>query len=247
MWGLMAVSALAVILSTANRGAFVALVFGLAYVLWVFRSRMTLARFVIVVALFVGCVWVGDSLLSEYTAAVSILDRFFNTEFEGLVPENRTMTWKPALMESMNHIFIGHGPYFDARIGTIHRLFWPHNSYIFYLYTTGIFGLAVYFVILYKLIRMSLGYVQALARGRESGVLMGVLHIQLVMFMIAQLRTDHQRTNDFVYMYIMYFIFGMIVATYNLIRKEDASEAQPEAEEDPKLADGRDKSLDSSE
>lgn len=221
-WALMAASSLAVVLSTANRGAFVALVAGLAYVLWVFRARMTIARFVIVVSLFVAGVWVGDTVLSEYTAAVSILDRFLDTEFTGVVPETRTMTWKPALVESMNHIFIGHGPYFDARSGTINRLWWPHNAYIYYLYTVGAFGLGVFFVILYKLLRMSLAYIKPLARGEFIGSMMGVLHIQFIMFLIAQLRTDHQRTSDFVYMYIMYFLFGMIVATYQLIRKQAA-------------------------
>jgi len=220
MWGLLCLSAFATVLSTANRGAFVALVVGLTYVLWVFRSRLSIGRLVVVASIFIAAVWIGDTLLSRYTAAVSILDRFTHTEFTGVVPETRTMTWKPALVEAMNHIFIGHGPYFDPRSG-IEKLWWPHNAYIFYLYSIGVTGLATFLVIVYKLFRMSLAYARPLARGEYLGMLAGIIHVQLVMFLIAQLRTDHQRNGDFVYMYIVFFLFGMIVASYRLIRKRE--------------------------
>ena len=64
-----------------------------------------------------------------------------------------------------------------------------------------------------------------MARTTFAGTVMGILHIQLAMFLIEQLRTDHQRNTDFVYIYIVWMLFGLIVAAGKLIREREGAAA----------------------
>jgi hypothetical protein len=126
------------ILATANRGATSGLILAFILALVFFRRRLGGARIaVIVIGAAVGLV-VLDTVLSEKTLAVSVIDRFTNTKFEGMVPENRVDTWGPTMHEALEKPFFGHGPYFDTGLGLTKRM-WPHNGYLFYFFTLGLF------------------------------------------------------------------------------------------------------------
>ena len=82
-------------------------------------------------------------------------------------------------------------------------------------------------MIVYKLFRISMRYSNALARGSFLGIGMAVMHVLLAMFLVGQMRTDHQRHTDFIYIYIVWMLFGLIIAAGKIldrrIREHSAS------------------------
>ena len=146
----------------------------------------------------------------------------------GIEPDTRAGLWGPIVERCKEHIFIGHGPFYETSRGLV-RYFWPHNGYLYYLFTLGLFGLSVFLVIVYKLLRMSSRYAHPLAHGSFVGLAMSILNVQLVMFLVGQLRTDHQRTVDYLYPYVVWLLFGLIAAASQILKEKEALAAEREA------------------
>ncbi len=214
-----------VMLATANRGAFFGFILGVVYFLYLFRKKISIIKYVSFLVIFLGLFALGQTFLEKYTVAASITQRIRGTQFKGVVPETRVGTWKPALVKSTEHILIGHGPAYEhGRHGTPER--WPHNGYIFYLYTVGLVGLSAFLVIVYRIAKLSLSFKGKSIWETNLGNLAAILHIQLVMLLFEQLRTDHQRDN--IYIYFIWMIFGLIVAASRIIRKREEEEGREE-------------------
>lgn len=224
-----------VLMATANRGAFLALSFGFLYSLWVFRSRMNFMRYITIFASFAALFLVAQLILEHHAFAVSVIDRLFNTRMIGVVPESREGLYQTLLARCMDHIFIGHGPHFRVGAG-LQKLMWPHNGYLYFLFTLGLFGMGSFVAICYRLIRMSLAYTWKNVRDTNLGMMMSVLHVQLVVLLVVQLRTDHQRDGDFVYIYIVWMFFGLIAAAHNLIMRRQAEQDAEVPAPEPPLA-----------
>ena len=143
---------LVAILATANRGAGVGFAVALVLGLLLFRSRMRFHVQVLVVLFSVGLFLGAQLVLEKYTVAASLFDRFTATEFQGFVPDTRKDTWGPALQGALQKPFIGHGPWYDPGEG-LERKLWPHNGYLFYFYTIGIFGLGAFLWIIQRVFR----------------------------------------------------------------------------------------------
>lgn len=211
---------LTVLIATANRGAAIALAMGLFYALYVLRRRLNLIQMVIIVTSIIAVVTTTQFVLTKYTNAVSLTERLMATTFEkGVVPHNRVGAWLPALERSKEHIFIGHGPSYSTRSGMEKRA-WPHNSFIYTLHTLGLFGLGIYLFILFRLFMMSRRYAARASLYTYAGLILSLLHVQIVMQFLAQMRTDYQRNSDYVYIFIVWTLFGLIVATTNVVRKQ---------------------------
>ncbi len=210
------------IMATANRGATSGLILGFVMALAYFRHRLGGARIaLIVIAAAVGLVAM-DTLLSEKTIAVSVLERFSNTRFEGFVPENRTMTWGPTLEEALEKPFFGHGPYFDTGLGLTKRM-WPHNGYLFYFFTLGLFGVLTFLWVLGKTFRESRIWRAPGLRGTRLGTFLAIAQIWFFVLLLEQMRTDHQR--DDIYPYIVWMCFGVIVTGAAIARRKLAEGA----------------------
>jgi len=216
------------ILATANRGATSGLMLGFILALWFFRKRLGGTRIALIaVAASVGLV-VVDTVLSERTIAVSVLDRFTNTQFEGMVPENRVMTWGPAFREALEKPFFGHGPYYDTGLGLTKRM-WPHNGYLFYFFTLGMFGLMAFLWVIVRVFRESQTWRRREIRDTRLGTFLGIAQIWLFVLLLEQMRTDHQR--DDIYPFIVWMCFGVIVSGAAVARRKLA--AQSAAVESP--------------
>jgi hypothetical protein len=115
-WMLGTLATIVAILATANRGATTGLVLGAALALIYFRRSLGLVRIsLIVVAACTGLI-VMDAVLSEHTLAVSVMDRFRDTTFEGMVPENRVMTWAPTLKDALKKLWLSARVYGQSRV-----------------------------------------------------------------------------------------------------------------------------------
>lgn len=225
-WVLMGMMSMTVLMGSANRGATVALTLGLTYWVFLLRRRLGFRRIVGIVAIAVGLAVATEIVLETQTYAMSLWARLSHTEFQGVVPDTRTVAWGPALKRSMEHILIGHGPQYQIFTGLKFH-FWPHNAYLFYLFTLGLFGLSAFLWICYELIRMSLIFRRPGIRGTHLGYLLALIHVELVMFLFGQLRTDHQR--DDIYPFVMWFLFGLAGAGYRIAsrRLRELATAEP--------------------
>jgi hypothetical protein len=216
-WILGVVTTILAILATANRGATAGLALGTVLALIYFRRSLGMVRIsLIVIAACTGLV-VMDAVLAEHTIAVSVMERFRDTTFEGMVPENRVMTWGPTLVEGLKKPFFGHGPFYDTGLGLTKR-FWPHNGYLFYFYTLGLFGLTTFLWLIARVYRQSRIWRAPRVRYTRLGAFLGIAQIWLMVFLWEQLRTDHQR--DDIYPYIMWMCFGVVVTGASIARRK---------------------------
>jgi len=227
------------VMATANRGAFVALVIGIGYSFWVFRRFLGVGRVMILVGAVVALFVVGEMMMRQYTHAASITQRVMATQFEGVVPDNRGGAWLPALSRSMEHIFVGHGPWYDTGVG-LEAKAWPHNAYIFNLYTLGLLGLSAMLLVRYRVFKICFDGVRKFPPGRGQGLAsttMGILHILLVMHLLHMGRTDFERPGDSIYIFFVWMLFGLIVATARI--QEEAARLRNSTSESLRSAGGR--------
>jgi O-antigen ligase len=210
---------------TSNRGGAVIWALGGLYFLWFNRRRVGWVRVVFfapVAALLSGAFGLfGERVLYQ----VRVLDRLAKTRFLRGIPENRVEVWTSVISHVPEHPWIGHGPFIDLRRGAASGMHWPHNAYLFYLYTTGILGLLSWLWILFKMIWLSFprGPVD-FKRDSLARVTMVVFHVQIIMFAMSQLRGDHQRGN--VYYYYMWILFALATVGWRLARAEKRSRSE---------------------
>lgn len=215
IWGALSLLTIAAILSTANRGAFLGLAVGAVSFLVLFRKRIPITRLIVGASAVIGILAVTEIVLTRYTVAVSVFDRLAQTQMYGVVPENRTMTWAPALNKGLEHPFIGGGLYYDIEQFGLERLLWPHNGFIFYFCTIGLLGLLSFLFVLWRAFQYSNAYRLPAAEGTAVGDICRLLQIQLVMFFVENQRGDFQR--DDIYPYMVWLMFGMIAAVALII------------------------------
>ncbi|HEX5132977.1 MAG TPA: O-antigen ligase family protein [Candidatus Krumholzibacteria bacterium] len=215
------------ILATANRGATAGLLVGLLFALVYFRRAIGPARLVLLVGGLLVGLGVLDTFMSQHTIAVSVLDRFTHTEFEGVVPDTRTMTWKPALLDGLKSPLFGSGPFYDTGVGLTKR-YWPHNGYIFFFCTLGLFGLGAFLWVMGKVYQESRLWRHPALRGTPLRTLMTLSQIWLFVLAFEQLRTDHQR--DAIYPHIVWMCFGVVTAGAAIARRRIAEQSVADAQ-----------------
>ena len=206
---------------SANRGGVFIWVLGGIYFLWFHRKKVSWPKIILGLAgAFAGLEVLG--LTSEKMLnRVRIFERLATTSFQRGIPDDRVQVWSYMFRRIPEHPWIGHGPYIEFRRGATGELFWPHNAYLFYLYTTGVAGLLTFLWILVKTIILSFprGPVD-FARGPLVRAAQALFHIQVVMFAFGQLRDEHQRGN--VYIYYMWLLIAFAVITTRLARAQSA-------------------------
>lgn len=232
---LLMLSGLFLLFVTANRGGFIIWVAGLLTMLWIGRGGLTTRRVMVALPILLLVGVMLEAVVTRYGRVITLFWRLATTQLERGVPENRVEVWSAVLREIPNHLWIGHGPFYDLQGGgTAMGRWWPHNAYLMYLWTTGVIGLAVFLWILFKVFwksrpgsRLRLGEVP-FARGA-----LVVAHVQILQFMLAQIRDEHQRGN--VYVYLMWIYFGLAVAAERIWKNERRKppDAAPAQTQDP--------------
>jgi hypothetical protein len=214
-YGLAALSPVMIVYS-ANRGGLIIWAVGGLYFLWMYRHRVSWSKFSLIV---VGVFLVVSSLglvNQKVLNRLALFSRLLTTHFIKGVPENRVAVWSRVLEKIPEHLWLGHGPFIDLRRGARTGMFWPHNAYLFYLYTVGIVGLIAFLWILIKILRLSFPGGRVDFRNVSLGrATQAVFHIQVLLFALAQLRDEHQRGN--VYVYYMWILFAFAVIGRRLI------------------------------
>lgn len=212
----LALVALHMIGISANRGGAVIWGLGGIYFLWFHRRSIRWTRLILLIP--VAATGVGSlGLVSERVLdRIRVLGRLARTQFERGMPETRVEVWDQVLRRIPDSIWVGHGPFIDMRAGVTGSLKWPHNAYLFYLYSTGVAGLLSFLWILGKTIWLSVPRAPVdFARGPLCRAAQAIFHIQVIMFAVAQIRDEHQRGN--VYVYLMWLLFALALVSTRLV------------------------------
>lgn len=207
--------------ATITRGAIITLIIGLLYLAFLTRRDINFVRLVTIAAAFVFLIFVLETFVTHYTMSGSLFDRLIGTTIKrGFIPDTRAIAWGQALETAMEHPIIGHGPGYYSFILRIRQWLLPHSVYLFYLNITGIAGLSVFIFLVYRFIKASsLGIKSSLLYSPFPEAFMKVLHVCLVMFLLDQIKIEYLR-ND-IYVYFIWFFFGLIAATRNIILKRE--------------------------
>jgi hypothetical protein len=223
---LLAATSVLMIVDSANRGGTVILLLGGIYFLWLYRHQVRWSRLLLTLPVLFAAVSSMVVISPRLLNRITLVTRFAQTQLVRGIPENRVGVWGMVLRRIPEHLFLGHGPYIEFRRGAVGEFYWPHNAYLFYLYSTGVAGLCSFLWILGKVIIKTYprGGVD-FARGSLARATQAVFHLQLILFSLAQLRDEHQRGN--VYIYYMWILFGLAVVGLRLA-KEQARQAAEE-------------------
>lgn len=212
--------------TTITRGAFISLMIALVFMAFICRKDLNFVRLVIVSTAFIAIMWSLEAFVSRYTIAGSLFDRISTTYFErGVIPDSRVYAWTLAVERGMEHPFIGHSPGWDFT-KRIDVEMYPHNAYLFYFNITGFFGLFAFLFLLYRLVKATfLGIHSSLINSPFSEAFMKILQVSLLIFVIDQYKIEFLRNET--YMFYVWFFFGLIAATRNIILKNKREQAVP--------------------
>lgn len=173
-----------------------AVVTSIAGVYFVFQenvstSLMGLAIFlaVIIISKIVKSEKMWRSLIILLVVAIVIFAFVRNTQVfewllvgvlkEDLTLNNRTVLWQQAIeqLKGMHWLFgFGYSPPFNLRLGGTYAVNHPHNQYLQMLYNYGIGGLALYLLMVYKMVRK----IRGIKNGHIKNIHMAALIATLI-------------------------------------------------------------------
>jgi len=206
---LMLAGAIYMISLSGNRGGLIVLFGGLFYFLWVFSGEVTPRRVLIGLILLVAGLLTAETVLFQFKGEGSLLGRLAATHFDRGIPDTRRFAWSYILDRIQEKPWLGHGPFFDPSAfegGEVTA--WPHNAYLYYMYTIGIVGIPTFLILSFRLLKGSwAGRRLKVSEISFARGLSATMHIAILQFLVGQLRTDHQRGSTF--SYLMWIVFAL--------------------------------------
>ena len=228
LFGAFLVVDLFMMFTTITRGAFFALIVGTVYLMFVSRKDINFVRFAYIAVGMTILLVVLESVVARYTTSGSLFERVMTTTFEkGLIPANRVGTWEGAIERGMANPIFGRGTAWNFSSGLTTGM-WPHSLYLFYFNITGLFGLGAFLFLVYRLVKATfVGFHASLATSPFPEALMKIMHVVLIVFLFDQIKIEYLRNVK--YTYFIWFFFGLIIATYNIIEKQKRERAAAES------------------
>ena len=221
MFGALLAIDLFMMFTTITRGAFFSLMLGAGYLLFLSRKDLNIVRVTYIVGVLALVLVVIEGVVARYTATGSLFERVVQTTFErGLVPANRVGTWFPAFERGMENPLFGHGAGWDFR-GGLTQGFWPHSLYLFVFNVSGFLGLGAFLFFMGKVLKSTFTGVKAsIITSPMPEALMKIFHVIIIIFLFDQIKIEYLRNS--MYMYYIWFLFGLVIATHNVILKNRA-------------------------
>ena len=228
LFGIFLVVDLFLMFATITRGAFFSLIVGSIYLMFLSRKDISFVRFSYIIVGMTALLVVMEGVVARYTMSGSLFERVMATTFEsGLIPANRVGTWGGAIERGMINPLFGQGAGWDFARGITTGM-WPHCLYLFYFNITGLFGLAAFMFLVYRLFKSTFSGIHAsLATSPFPEALMKILHVALLIFLFDQIKIEYLRNSK--YTYFIWFFFGLIIATHNIINKQKNERAAVES------------------
>ncbi len=232
----------AFLVATGNRGGFLSLIVGGFAFLWIFRRDMGVLR---ALRLGVGGLFGGTlmaALIVVFTPYNVLFERLKETEFEGYAPESRSKAWEMAIEAIPDRLMLGHGPQMklidaaDRYIPGYETIPYPHNLYLFLLYSLGVIGLIVYLVWFFKL--SARWWASRQVRGptliddmTDSMSRIGLLF--MFVFLFDQLKVEFLRLRLSDYQHYVFVVWAMVEAFAEHTRRAKRQAAAPPRETAP--------------
>jgi O-antigen ligase len=225
LYYLLAAVSVLMIVDSANRGGTVIFLVGGVYFLWLHRRRVRWSRLALALPLLYALVGSFGLVHQQFLNRIYLLSRLAQTQLVRGIPDDRIDVWSFMIKKVPEHLLLGHGPFINLMRGGTEMLRWPHNAYLFYLYSTGILGLAAFLWIMGKVLWRSFprGEVD-FVRGSLARSTQAIFHLQVLLFALAQFRDEHQRGN--VYIYLMWILFAFALIGRRLSDQERRAAAQ---------------------
>jgi len=210
LYGLLGLD-MALLVGTANRGGFLSLILGAMLFLFLFRHELGLGRIIGFLIGGIAMLAVGSAVIINFTDYGSMYKRLEGTEIEGGVPDSRSRTWPLAMEQIREKPWLGHGPDFVPGLPGTTLVYYPHNLYLYLLYTVGIVGLSAFLLL----------FVAVMARTRRAArydggdpylrglVRMGPLLIFVVL--VDQLKLEFMRLALVDYWHYLFLLMALLV------------------------------------
>jgi len=232
-----------ILFGTGNRGGMLSLVF--SFILFsIFYRRVlgTIKLIGILVGLFV-VLGFSSLIMIKYSDYNVVFDRLRNTEIKGFTPDTRERDWLAVLGRIPNKPVIGHGPRIviekelrGSRSRPRNQIhFYPHNLYLFVLYTMGAVGFSVFVLLGARFFRILMRMKKNLADHPDPFFsrlpIIGI--IIFLVFLFDQMKIEFLRHNLLDYQHYISVIFGMFCAVLKFehpghdFRADMASAANP--------------------
>ncbi len=205
--------------STAMRGAALAGAAGLGFLLWrgrgVFETRRLILGMIACMVIFL----VAHNALAGAGIVPNLFERFAELEQKVGSHVDREAVMKEVFQRSLEHPIIGHGPVIHlprgfVALGSNN----PHCQYLLYFYTIGLLGLAGFAWLMVSLFRVSSEAIRLRSSNRTLLGLMVVFQTFLFVFVLHETVDDF--SSSFNYPLFIWYLFGLIVATRNVMLKE---------------------------
>jgi O-antigen ligase len=217
------------LIATANRGGFLVLIGSMGWFLYMYRGELGVARAV-------GLAFSGTILLLAaslivvaFTDFPIVYERLENTELSTSgVPDTRINTWSAIIPEIQNRLLLGHGPHFygpghDAPYLGFKKLLWPHNLYLFILFTVGVPGLIAWLYFFFSLLRRS---VRAIRHTASDEFLHGLVRLGTIMIpvvLIDQIKIEFLRPSLIDYSHYLFATFGILLACADVVSRASST------------------------
>lgn len=218
---------LVLLITTGNRGGFLVLIGSAAIFLWLYRRILGPVRTIGIAIAGSILLALASAIAILYTDYGQLFDRLSETEIEGGVPDTRQGTWPMVWDEIQKRPIFGHGPRLrmpGAEEGVRYDghpfVKWPHNLYLFLLFTVGAVGLLAFLVFLatplfrcWYLLRKGVEdpYFDSIAR---TGV------IVMIVFFVDQLKIEFLRFTNTDWWHWVFALVGILVGMVDRAKLE---------------------------
>ena len=213
-----AIANLAFLVATGNRGGFLVLIGGvLLYLVW-FRRELGFGRLLASVAFGGVMLAVVSVVIVTYTDFNVLYSRLLSTEVKEGVPDSRSVVWPLAWERILDAPVLGHGPRLRLIEEEIRRIPghifmpYPHNAYLFLLYTVGVAGWLAWVAFFFALF---LRFGRARNNSHPDPFVARLPKLStliLVVFVIDQIKIEMFRFDLADYQQIVFVLFGGLLA-----------------------------------
>lgn len=194
-----------VLLATATRGAIISLGIGLIYYLAKMRRRLKVTGIAMQIVIWgIGIGIVLAALYKFLPQSAQIIERFSSTRLSSL--DTRHAVWLEFWSYFKEKPLTGHGIIYN--LGT--QLFFPHSTYLYFLLTLGVPGLAVYLLFVCALLQKGLQAERNALKNNGPFEMAVVVNTLLIVFLIDGIKIEYLRYPN--YQLFAWFLFGLVTA-----------------------------------
>jgi hypothetical protein len=204
-----------VMYTTVTRGAIIALMLGLGYLLFGMRRHLRAVPLMLTGGSLAALAVLMNFYVAHFTRSGNLGQRLSGTTFVGLVPDSRTEAWKSGWTRFLQHPWIGRGPYYSPYTGTT-KWFWPHDLYLLVANMVGVVGLTFFLIVLLRILWLTRPTSWRLDDPSYARAFLIIAHVQLVIFLVDEIKIDYVRNP--IYQFEVWLMLAVAVAAARLAR-----------------------------